>query len=268
MRFVKEAFDSNYIAPLGPQVDAFEKEFAEYVGLRHCLALSSGTAAMHLALINEGVGPEDEVFASTLTFIGSVTPITFLGAVPVFIDADRSTWNMNPDLLAEELEACSKSGRLPKAVIPTDLYGQCCNYDRIFEICDRYGVPVVVDAAEALGAVYYSTNVKLKMLNSELRKKPNNKVEKGERPHTDQFKAQNSKLKTPVHAGKGAAAFAKGFRLRQGYAQTRRREREERAKSQKAEGRGKLFLSHTKGKEVGNEGERENFRFHQENGCS
>ena len=160
LAFIREAFESNYIAPLGPQVDAFEREFAEYLGIKHCLALSSGTAAMHLALITEGVGPEDDVFASTLTFIGSVTPIAFLGAVPVFIDADRSTWNMNPDLLTEELEACSKSGRLPKAVIPTDLYGQCCNYDRIFEICDRYGVPVVVDSAESLGALFQKSEVR------------------------------------------------------------------------------------------------------------
>ena len=154
LQFIKEAFESNYIAPLGPQVDAFEKEFAEYVGIKHCVALSSGTAAIHLALRGLGVGPGDEVIASTLTFIGGVTPIVFQGATPVFIGADRVSWNMNPDLLAEELEACQRRGRLSKAVVPTDLYGQCCDLDRILEICEPYGIPVVVDAAEALGARY------------------------------------------------------------------------------------------------------------------
>ena len=154
LEFIKDAFESNYVAPLGPMVDAFEKEFAEYVGIKHCLALSSGTAAMHLALGILGVGPGDKVFASTLTFIGSVTPISFLGAVPVFIDADRSTWNMDPDLLAEELEACSENGSLPKAVVPTDLYGQCCDLGQIVEICHGYGVPVICDSAESLGARY------------------------------------------------------------------------------------------------------------------
>lgn len=154
LRFVHEAFDSNYIAPLGPQVDAFEREFAEKTGIPYSVALSSGTAAMHLALKILDVKPGDEVFASTLTFIGSVSPATFLSATPVFIDADRISWNMNPDLLAEELERCKKQGKLPKAVIPTDLYGQCADYDRIKEICKPYNIPVVVDAAEACGALY------------------------------------------------------------------------------------------------------------------
>jgi dTDP-4-amino-4,6-dideoxygalactose transaminase len=135
-------------------VDAFEKAFCEYTGFEHALALSSGTAAMHLALRYLGVGQGDEVFASNLTFIGSVSPVTFLGANPVFIDCDRQTWNMDPDLLEQAFAACEKQGRLPKAVAPTDLYGQCCNYDRIFSICARYGVPVVVDAAEAMGAFF------------------------------------------------------------------------------------------------------------------
>jgi len=152
--FIKEAFDSNYIAPVGPMVDAFEEEFASSVGIRHALAVSSGTAAMHLAMQILGIGPEDDVIASTLTFIGSVTPIVFQGATPVFIDSDRTSWNMDPDLLAEELEACQRSGRLPKAVIPTDLYGQCADLDRMVEICAPYGIPVVADAAEAVGAKY------------------------------------------------------------------------------------------------------------------
>ncbi|MFC1841010.1 aminotransferase class I/II-fold pyridoxal phosphate-dependent enzyme [Thermodesulfobacteriota bacterium] len=119
MRFVQEAFDSNYIAPLGPMVDLFETEFANFIGIKHCVALSSGTAAMHLALRHLGIGPDDEVFASTLTFIGSVTPVVFQGAMPVFIDCDKSSWNMDPDLLETELAACAKKGNLPKAVIPS-----------------------------------------------------------------------------------------------------------------------------------------------------
>ena len=154
MEFVKEAFASNYIAPLGPQVDAFEREFAEKVNTAHAVAVSCGTAAMHLALRIVGVGPGDKVIASTLTFIGSVTPITFQGAIPVFIDSDRSSWNMDPGLLQEELEAYPKHDSLPKAVVPTDLYGQCADLDRILEICSSYGIPVIADAAEALGARY------------------------------------------------------------------------------------------------------------------
>jgi len=154
MNFIKEAFESNYIAPLGPMVDAFEKEFAEYTGIKYCAAVSSGTAAMHLALRYLEVGLGDEVIASTLTFIGGVTPILFQGATPVFIDSDRCSWNMNPDLLAEELDQCKRKGRLPKAVIPTDLYGQCADLDRILEVCVPYSIPVVTDSAEALGAIY------------------------------------------------------------------------------------------------------------------
>jgi|YNPNPStandDraft_1061719.scaffolds.fasta_scaffold21820_3 dTDP-4-amino-4,6-dideoxygalactose transaminase len=153
-RLVEDAFRSNYIAPLGPMVDAFEKEFAERVGMAHALAVSSGTAAMHLALRVLGVGPGDVVLASTLTFIGSVTPILFQGATPVFIDSDPETWNMDPRLLKEALEALNREGRLPKAVVPTDLYGQCADYERIRRECDRYGIPMVVDAAESLGATY------------------------------------------------------------------------------------------------------------------
>ena len=153
-RYVKEAFESNYIAPLGPQVDAFEKEFAKKTGIPHSVALSSGTAAMHIALCELGVGGCDEVFISTLTFIGSVSPVTYLGAKPVFIDANYKTWNMDPDLLEKEIDACAQQSRLPKAVVPTDLYGQCADLDRILEICKPHDIPVIVDAAEALGATY------------------------------------------------------------------------------------------------------------------
>jgi dTDP-4-amino-4,6-dideoxygalactose transaminase len=154
LQLITEAFESNYIAPLGPQVDAFEQEFAAKIGIPHALALSSGTAALHLALHQLGIGPGDEVMASTLTFIGSVSPVTYLGAKPVFVDADRATWNMDPELLADEIATRAKKGRLPKAVLPTDLYGQCVDLDRILKICRPYDIPVIVDAAEAVGATY------------------------------------------------------------------------------------------------------------------
>ena len=134
MRFVREAFESNYIAPIGPMVDAFEQEFADKVGIPYAVAVASGTAPMHLALRLLGMGPGDEELASTLTFIGGVTPIVFQGATPVFIDSDRTSWNMDVELLAEELAASKKRGRLPKTVIPTDLYGQCADLDSITEI--------------------------------------------------------------------------------------------------------------------------------------
>ncbi len=153
--FIQEAFRSNYIAPIGPMVDAFEQEFANYVGIPHCLAVASGTAAMHLALRELGVGFGDEVLASTLTFIGGVSSAAYLGATLAFVDSDASTWTMDPDLLAEELAACANRGKLPKAVIPTDLYGQCSDLVRIKAVCDRYGIPVVADAAEAVGAFYH-----------------------------------------------------------------------------------------------------------------
>jgi dTDP-4-amino-4,6-dideoxygalactose transaminase len=154
LAFVHDAFASNYIAPLGPMVDAFEQEFAANTGIPHCLALSSGTAAMHLALRELGVGPGDEVIASSLTFIGSVTPVAFLGADLVFLDSDRATWNLDPCLLAEELAASAQRGKLPKVVIPTDLYGQCADLNQIRAICEPYNIPVVADAAEAMGARY------------------------------------------------------------------------------------------------------------------
>ena len=154
LKFVHEAFESNYIAPLGPQVDAFEQEFAKYVGIPHAIAVSSGTAAMHLALRLLNVGPGDEVIASTLTFVGSVTPVIFQGANLTFVDCEQTSWNMNPNLLKGALEDCKNRGVTPKAVIPTDLYGQCFNYERILKICQEYNVPVVADSAEAIGARY------------------------------------------------------------------------------------------------------------------
>ena len=149
-----DAFDSNWIAPLGPHVDAFERELATKVGVGHAAALSSGTAALHLALEMLGVGPGDEVLTSTFTFAATVNAIRYVGATPVFIDSDLSTWNMDPDLLAEEIAACKKRGKLPKAVVTVDLYGQCVDYDSILALCAEHGVPVLEDAAEALGATY------------------------------------------------------------------------------------------------------------------
>jgi dTDP-4-amino-4,6-dideoxygalactose transaminase len=149
-----DAFDSNWIAPLGPHVDAFEREFAAAVGVERAVALSSGTAALHLAMILLGVGPGDEVLTSTMTFAATANAITYVGAEPVFIDSDPATWNMDPDLLADELRACARRNRLPKAVLVVDLYGQCADYGPICDSCARYGVPLVEDAAEALGASY------------------------------------------------------------------------------------------------------------------
>lgn len=149
-----DAFDSNWIAPLGPHVDAFEREIGEVVGCPHVAALSSGTAGLHLALVLLGVGPGDEVFTSTFTFSATANAITYVGARPVFIDSDPATWNMDPALLVEALEAAARSGRLPKAVIVVDLYGQCADWDPILEACARFEVPTIEDAAEALGATY------------------------------------------------------------------------------------------------------------------
>jgi len=151
-RLLLEAFDSNWIAPLGPHVDAFEREMATKVGVNFAVALASGTAALHLALRILGVGRGDEVVVSTLTFAATVNPIVYEGAAPVFIDAESETWNMDPSLLEEELSERRRSGRLPKAVVVVDLYGQCAQLEKISAICDAYGVPLVEDAAEALGA--------------------------------------------------------------------------------------------------------------------
>jgi dTDP-4-amino-4,6-dideoxygalactose transaminase len=149
-----DAFDSNWVAPLGPHVDAFERELAAHVGVGHAAALSSGTAALHLALLLVGVKPGDTVLTSTLTFAATANAITYAGATPVFIDSDASTWNMSPALLAEELESAAKQGKRPAAVLVVDLYGQCADWDPITEVCARYDVPLIEDAAEALGATY------------------------------------------------------------------------------------------------------------------
>jgi len=153
-RYVAEAFASNYIAPLGPMVDAFEAEFAAYTGIPHCVALTSGTAAIHLALRGLGVGAGDTVLASSLTFIGSITPILYQNATPIFIDADAATWNMDLGLLEQTLADLNRKNKLPKAVLPTDLYGQCCDMGALRIICEDYGVKLLIDAAESVGATY------------------------------------------------------------------------------------------------------------------
>lgn len=151
---VADAFSSNWIAPLGPHVEAFEKEFCLAVGCDHAVALSSGTAALHLALLGVGVRAGDDVFVSTLTFAGGVYPIRYAGATPVFVDSERESWNMDPALLEDALERRAKTGRLPRAVVVVHIYGQCADLDRIIAACSRFEVPVIEDAAEALGATY------------------------------------------------------------------------------------------------------------------
>lgn len=149
-----EAFDSNWIAPLGPQVDAFEREFAEQLGTPHAVALASGTAALHLALVVAGVGSGDTVVTSTLTFAATANAIRYTGAEPVFIDSEPSTWNMDPQLLADEFREAARFNRLPKAAVVVDICGQCADWDPILLLCREYGVLTIEDAAEALGATY------------------------------------------------------------------------------------------------------------------
>ncbi len=154
LRQVTEAFAINYIAPIGPHLERFEADFCAYTGIGHAVALSSGTAAMHLALRELGVQPGDDVLVSTLTFIGSVSPVTFVGANPVFIDSETSSWNMDPALVEKAVREGENKGRLPAAVVPTDLYGHCADLDALQAICKPRGIPVIVDSAEALGAQY------------------------------------------------------------------------------------------------------------------
>lgn len=149
-----DAFDSNWIAPLGPHVTAFEREFAEKLGVAEAVALSSGTAALHLSLILLGVGQGDEVLTASMTFAATANAVRYVGAAPVFIDSEEDTWNLDPQLLADEIEACVRRGRPPKAVLAVDLYGQCAEYAAIFDACARHNIPMIEDAAEALGALY------------------------------------------------------------------------------------------------------------------
>ncbi len=152
--YVKEAFDTNWVAPLGPNVNQFEQELSEYVGVKSASALSSGTAAIHLGLKALGVKEGDIVFCSTLTFSASCNPIIYLGATPVFIDSDSKTWNMCPKALKKAFEWAQEMKQLPKAVVVVNLYGQSADMDPILELCQTYNVPILEDAAESLGATY------------------------------------------------------------------------------------------------------------------
>ena len=151
--YVEEAFASNWLSTVGPNIRAFEQQFEERWGVA-AVALSSGTAAIHLGLQALGVGPGDTVFCSDLTFVASVNPVLYLGATPVLIDSEASTWNMDPELLRVALRDAARQQRLPRAVVVVDLFGQCADMDPIRYICAEYGVAILEDAAEALGATY------------------------------------------------------------------------------------------------------------------
>jgi dTDP-4-amino-4,6-dideoxygalactose transaminase len=154
--FVHDAFASNWIAPLGPNVDQFEREFAQCVGTEYAAALSSGTAALHLALRSLSLQPGDEVVCSTLTFSASANPIVYERATPVFVDSERASWNMCPNVLADAIASGIKRGTPPKAVILVHLYGQCADLGPIAGLCAEHDIPLIEDAAEALGATYHS----------------------------------------------------------------------------------------------------------------
>lgn len=155
-KFVNEAFDTNWVVPLGPNVNGFEKDLEEFVGQnKRVVALSAGTAAVHLALLNCGVGPGDEVIVQSFTFCASSHPITYLGATPIFVDSEKDTWNMDPDLMEEAIkDRIAKTGKKPKAIVPVALYGMPYKIDRIMEIANKYGIPVVEDAAEGFGSKF------------------------------------------------------------------------------------------------------------------
>ncbi|HEX7276589.1 MAG TPA: aminotransferase class I/II-fold pyridoxal phosphate-dependent enzyme, partial [Acidimicrobiales bacterium] len=151
---VLEALDSDWIGPVGPQIEAFEREFEAAVNASYAVALSSGTAALHLALVILGVQRGDDVLLPSATFVATANAVCYVNANPVFIDSDSSSWNIDPDLLADEIETRVARGKPPKAVMAVDLYGQCADYKPILAACRRHGIPLVQDAAEALGATY------------------------------------------------------------------------------------------------------------------
>lgn len=154
LEFVKKAFASNWIAPAGPDIASFEEEICDYTGAKNAVALSSGTAAIHLSLIISGIGHGDEVICSTFTFAGSAFPIVYVGAVPVFVDSNNESWNMDPSLLEDAIKDRIKKGKKPKACMVVHLYGQCADLDSVIEICNRYDILVIEDAAESMGAKY------------------------------------------------------------------------------------------------------------------
>ena len=151
-RYVNEAFETNWIAPLGPNVDGFEQDLAAYTGTKHAAALSAGTAALHLGLVMLGVKPSDEVICQSMTFSASANPIAYLGAVPVFVDSEKETWNMCPDLMRTAILARINNGKKPKAIIPVHLYGMPAQMDKIMAVANEFDIPVIEDAAEALGS--------------------------------------------------------------------------------------------------------------------
>jgi dTDP-4-amino-4,6-dideoxygalactose transaminase len=153
-KLLLEAFDSNWVAPVGPDLNAFEEQVADLVGVRHAVALSSGTAALHLALVAAGVQRGDTVLVPSFTFAATANAVMYLGARPVFLDSTPQSWNVDPELVADELHRRARMARLPRAVITVDMYGQCADYDPLLAACDRYGVALIEDAAEALGATY------------------------------------------------------------------------------------------------------------------
>jgi dTDP-4-amino-4,6-dideoxygalactose transaminase len=153
LEYVKEAFDTNWISPVGPHLSAFEQQLAQYNGVGHVAALSSGTAAIHLALVVLGVGPGDEVICSTFTFSGSCNPIMYLGATPVFVDSEESTWNMCPELLKTAIRDRIAKGKKPKAILPVHLYGMPARITEIMQVAREFEIPVIEDAAESLGAM-------------------------------------------------------------------------------------------------------------------
>ena len=152
--FVKEAFDTNWIAPVGPHIELFEKEFCEFTGAKYAAALSSGTAAIHLALILLGISRGDEVICSAFAFAASANPIVYQSAVPVFVDSEASTWNMDVGYLQEAIQDGITKGKKPKAVILVHLYGQSADIDPIMDLCNHYNIPLIEDAAESVGAYY------------------------------------------------------------------------------------------------------------------
>ena len=159
MKYVQEAFDSNWIAPVGPNIDAFEEDLCRYTGSRHALAVSSGTAAIHLALLALGVGRDDIVLCQSLTFVATVNPVMYVGATPVFIDSEPVTWNMCPNTLEDAIVHYVKAGNKPKAIIVVHLYGMPAMMDEILYLCRKYEIPLIEDAAEALGSEYRGRKV-------------------------------------------------------------------------------------------------------------
>jgi dTDP-4-amino-4,6-dideoxygalactose transaminase len=153
-RYIDEAFEQNWVAPLGPNVDAFEISLAQYCGVKHVAALSSGTGALHLALIMLGIKSQDEVVASTFTFSATINPIIYQGGTPIFVDSEPGTWNMDPELLLKAIKVRMAMGKKPKAIIPVHLYGMPANMSEIMKIANQYEIPVIEDAAESLGSRY------------------------------------------------------------------------------------------------------------------